>query len=761
MLRLEIRNSQQAPISGVVLRILRSSPRSAEEETITNDARGLAWITYGTNLSHLNIQTQLEGQADIQLFWDLSQGEIPPGEYRLNLQPGILLGGQIQDSDGAPVGGASVQLLNLSQGGVDRQGPQSLFPTVILETDSAGNWKTCRITESALPGLLFAVSHSNFSGMGIRFPLRQPEENAQVREGVWTVRLSSANSAHGIITDPERQPVANALVSTTLSPSACSNCPQTRTDSEGRFVLTGVPKGASSLFAIGEGYPAATATLVDTKLEDIRIVLRPGRPLKIRVINPAGTGIEGASISLQLADTDDTLPDSSLKTDADGWATWENVPRLPLVAHIFAPRYEVLVMEPIRDVESGQRIQLNPLRTFHGTVTDEATGEVVLGFQIEAGKYRDLSPHGTWDVNWSLERPRRFREGHYRFELNEPSDPGESKEFVLRCTAPGYAPSLSPSFGSTVSGLELNFKLQRVEPLERWVVDAAGEPVAHATVAPLSPQSHVALVNGLLQVKNSEDVLLRTDESGRVTIPFCRSVGRVVVAAPAGFALISARDLRAQSTLTLEPWGRIEGHVGDLSTTPISFMGLSDGETFSLKPNLGTADSEALVDSNGNFTFTKVPAGNHSLFLGYRRDGSQSSRYFQKVLVSPGQTIRVDLTSARRTVLAHVRWNEAIPEGVRTRAFARLTEARFVDQPDGPFRGHHRRYGTKIQPDGSAQFLDIPAGDYRLSVHLNSLNLQPPFARIAEGITPILVPEEASEEPIDVGVIPVGTAFAP
>ena len=195
--------------------------------------------------------------------------------------------------------------------------------------------------------------------------------------------------------------------------------------------------------------------------------------------------------------------------------------------------------------------------------------------------------------------------------------------------------------------------------------------------------------------------------------------------------------------------------MSTVSEAPVSFIALSDGESFGLVLNLGHMDSEASVDSHGNFSFNQVPPGQHALFLGYRQGNSQRTSFFQRVVVSPGETNRLQLTSPRRTVLARVVWPDSMPEAQRLRSFVRLTEAPFVDTPTGRFRSHYHIIGAKIESDGSARFLEVPAGEYRLSVHVYGTNSLPPFARLALSPALVVVPPEPSEIPLDAGTLEV------
>ena len=754
-LRLTIRNPQQSPVTNTLLRVVRMGSRSGQNEVLTNDTRGFVWIPYATNLSLLEIQTEREGYADVRLSWKLSEGELPPAEYVLELQPGILLGGRVLDREESPIAGAQIQIIQFNERGTDRQGPRSFLPRVKVETDASGNWQTRRVAESALNGLHFQASHAEFGNYGNKFPLRSPEENSQLREARWEVHLKPSMSAGGIVVDPEGQPVADAMVSTTGDPSNCGNCPETRTDEEGRFVLYGISQGFPAIFILGNGYPLTPVALSETNLMNHRIVLQPGRDLRLQLVGPGRTPVPGAFVSLRIGETMTWVPGGFRNSDASGWVVWSNAPTSALRVDINASGYEDVFMAPLEDSKTEQTLNLNAARTFHGTVTDSATGNPIPRFSVEAGLYRDLFPAGTWHILWPLQQPELFRDGHYDLVLKGARQAGESYEHILRCTAPGYVPSLSARISSNAPGAEIHFQLQRLEPLERWVVDASGKPVPGATVAPLTARSQVAFANGQFHVKNSDDELLQTDSTGRVNLPFHPGIERIAIAAPAGFSLLSARDLRAQSTLTLEPWGRIEGHVSTVSEAPVSFIALSDGESFGLVLNLGHMDSEASVDSHGNFSFNQVPPGQHALFLGYRQGNSQRTSFFQRVVVSPGETNRLQLTSPRRTVLARVVWPDSMPEAQRLRSFARLTEAPFVDTPTGRFRSHHHIIGAKIESDGSARFLEVPAGEYRLSVHVYGTNSLPPFARLALSPALVVVPPEPSEIPLDAGTLEV------
>lgn len=130
---------------------------------------------------------------------------------------------------------------------------------------------------------------------------RYPARDVQIPDAeshVLDVDLPAA-LVRGTVVDAEGRPLEATLM---LTPKGGRTGAFARSGADGRFEL-GVDPGEWTLTAREPGYSATplALTVPEAGLEDVRVVLAPGRALRGRVVDATGRGLAGAMITVQAA----------------------------------------------------------------------------------------------------------------------------------------------------------------------------------------------------------------------------------------------------------------------------------------------------------------------------------------------------------------------------------------------------------------------------------------------------------------------------
>ena len=200
----------------------------------------------------------------------------------------------------------------------------------------------------------------------------------------------------------------------------------------------------------------------------------------------------------------------------------------------------------------------------------------------------------------------------------------------------------------------VDFALKKCSRLAGIVVMPDGRPAAGATVVLLDDSDdRVGLTTaGQLTSYGNRSIWCIADKDGKFVFEPVWRVKSVAAASSAGFAFVGLETFATNSTIKLEPFGRIIGTLRGAS-------GSSSDEQLSLafadleKPGLERISLSDLptADSQGHFNFDRVPAGHLRIWCSELPRDSQkwSSRPLQDVDLKPGETLDVKIAAAERT----------------------------------------------------------------------------------------------------------------
>ena len=447
-----------------------------------------------------------------------------------------------------------------------------------------------------------------------------------------------------------------------------------------------------------------------------------------------------------------------------------------------------VVMKP--DETDREFVMIRPL-VFSGTVRDAGSGDpiprfqAILGSQFKGGD----RPH------WNRHRTTDGSNGVFRIEVGEPS---RDRQRLIRIEAEGYLPFASEALPEQ-SVADLTFQLEPGEDLAGYVVRSDGSAVTNARLALATRSETVGIREGRLRDRRGR-IVATTDAGGRFAFPPEAEDWRLVAVNDHGHAELRGTGTTDMVTLTLEPWGRIEGEIRT-GSQPVPDAEISFNVHESYKPGDENRPrvhyyTKTRSDAEGRFVLERVVPRFGRVSEMQSSAGDQPGSFISRanrsvpVDVRPGDTHYVQIGGRGRPVMGTVEVPAAFRDAVDLSTAGCLIETvdlgeppgienvpgsekrawleAFRESPEGKqwsrdrtTRRTHYQF-TPVTADGSGSFLvhDIPAGTYRLRVGLGHMSRSESTERaLRGGVNHVFeVPEMAggrSDVPLDLGTIPM------
>jgi hypothetical protein len=289
--------------------------------------------------------------------------------------------------------------------------------------------------------------------------------------------------------------------------------------------------------------------------------------------------------------------------------------------------------------------------------------------------------------------------------------------------------------------------------------------------------------NGL----NTTTYRAETDVAGKFSLAAASTPRGIIVVHGQGYAEISLADPAAADKITLQPWGRLVGKV-ILDSRPAENEEVFAHSQIRHYDETGRQfifvqySMEAKTDSEGRFTFEKVPPGRCRVCRREHRARNFFPSHETSVEIKPGMVTEVSLGGGGRPVTGKaVLLGAAGPINWQT-VSVRLTLKTADELGPRPKRGDfasgdayveaierffqvaqaQRQFGAFCNSDGSFRLPDTPAGTYKLEIKVQDWKLDSASPRdvsdgpanIASLVREITVPEAPAghnDEPLDVG----------
>jgi RNA polymerase sigma factor (sigma-70 family) len=762
-------------------------------KSFTSDRFGECDVDYPTNITELELTTRKDGIADTRLLWRPPNGEIIPTNYLLRVDWPVAIGGTVVDADGKPVAGAKVGW-NHQENPATTTPPQSHeFGWIETKTDADGKWRINRMAEETIATIYGGARHPDYAESEYVWGDRNKQALQQLRDGTHIFKMGRALSVSGVVEDAAGNPISDAKVFVcTVSDSGKR---ETKSAADGTFSVKASRSGEQLVTADANGFaPTSVKVNITANTEPVRLVLKPGKTLRILVTDVYGTPIPGASVWYDCINYWPGKKDAvsaqlvfSKSTDRQGRIVYPNAPDNEMRFTARATGFHDVRDIIIRPDDQEHRITLENALIVHGEVRDADTRQLIPKFRIAQG-WPDWNPaNNTTNAQWStIDRFwLSFSSGVYSNTFEE-SVIGATKNpgYFLKFMAEGYQPFVSRLIAANEGDVELNVSLLPASAASVLVYAPDGRPAGLVDVGLASPGAHLKLMPGGFRSDNIQSAgsLLRADKNGAFTLSADPAVTRVIATSADGYAEATPAELAANPVLRLQPWGRLDATI---------FSGgkPANGREYGLQNASGSTDTVAFemsrftTDAQGKLVIEKLPPGKYGLgkIVTHESAGMTSWGVGNKTefeIVS-GKTATLNLGAFNSTVTAHLQWPAGmsplpkqnilaglhtpmppLPEEVRTNQAAFLA---FVQSKE--YRAANlnaRNFSGKISDAGTVTMEDVEPGDYELAVNVMSADVsqQPMKAEEGAKIHPLVwgkikvtLSAESTSRTIDVGVV--------
>ena len=380
----------------------------------------------------------------------------PIRDLEIALVRGTTIIGRVTDGDGKPIDEVWIHPLHTLSGAASISSSDELESAV---TDASGTFRM----ESVAPGeKTFQMEREGF--LTVTQTLK-----VSGREVRLDVELSRGASIAGVVVTQGGAPVEDASV---MASSSSPGWPNTQTDAEGRFRLSGLPDGRYRVSADRSGYVDAHLDDVDPKTAgSLRLVLKEGGRIRGRVI-----GLEPWQYAQTYVSAWNGEASAGARLDSGGSFVIEGAPTgtVSVVARKTVETTNVSVESEPKSVElavggeASVEIEFREGRTITGRVTRNGAA-----LQLASLRFNPRSPivqtRGTAITDAS---------GMYEVEG---LDDGEYNVIVQPDAAMGSAHGVIRVIGPATTTIDIDLESARVSGR---VTDAgSGMPVSGARIA--------------------------------------------------------------------------------------------------------------------------------------------------------------------------------------------------------------------------------------------------------------------------------------
>jgi hypothetical protein len=739
------------PLRAVNLRV-RINGKVAHEHK-TDDMGQFRFRLPNQMIERATVTARRDGFVPMKVFLrndGPSAAEIPR-YYKLAMERGTSIGGIVRTEDGRPIEGVTVTFYDNSPEGAGREAYD--FDELSARTDLDGRWQIDLIPAGLDLGRLhFTFSHPEFLSSVDAVnnqPSATPKE-LRSKSGVLVLRRGSAVS--GRVLDRGGRPIAGARVRL----GEHGRVSNAETDAFGRFHIKNAERRQTVVTAEAVGYaPEMQPVNVQSGLPELEIRLGPGKTIRGRVVDSQGRAIVGANVGAFNWRGRQTLA-WRVATDDEGRFRWDNAPGDDVSVVASKPGY------------SSSEVTLSSAKTEHivtlargllvrGTVVDADTGKAINAFTIVPGVM------SIWMPGFAKTR----HGGRYEF----PFEGFGIQPRRIRIEAEGYRPAVSPLYNNDAGEQVFDVRLEKGDWVKGVVRGLDGAPLDGAEVIIATLQG-IHIGGGRAYQRDYHPHVL-TGPDGEFALSPPDAPYRLIALHDQGYAEASG-DLAAKARgMTLERWGRIEGtlRVDGRSLARETVIASLDDERIDMPAMQIQNENRAQTDDQGRFVIERVVPGEARIHWQPEAQATRRrpDRFYQALFrhVSPGETIRVDLTlqggrplvgrvaAGDRTVgrlelagsnayivlkTPEVPYPPGLAEPAR-REWLRLW--RFTEE-GSEYRRFRRGFAhpMELQPDGSFRIDEIQPGAYQMHVRAKGFeelvhDFEVPEPTAGQGGTPI------------------------
>jgi RNA polymerase sigma factor (sigma-70 family) len=718
-----------------------------------SDSNGYARVYYPIAITDLEVTTRIDGLADTRLKWTPKNGEIIPPDYTLRLAKGAAIGGVVVDGHGSSIPAATVTLrLEPDPNNLTR--PESHeFGHIQARTGTNGRWSVSRVVLASVGKLLIQAAEKGYlptQQTVVKFgPTRSDSAmEGRLLTGTHRMELMAGRTIRGIVKDSEGRPVAGALV-TINGFYVGSIIVETESAADGGFSLIGCPRGEFSVGAYAEGIGTVLQAIKEGQTE-AALVLIPGEALRIRVVTFDDQPVDNAQVTLgretfrnwvkhrnfteqptePFSQRILKLIDGLEPTQPEpGLFVWNKVPAFILPLLVSVPGYMEQRWIGFSPGTEEHLIKMHPSLRVRGEVRDALTGQLIPEFEMSFGRAIVREGLATIPV---FPAEEAYTTAHLGGRFERTLDDlfgayGEKDGYTIQFSARGYASIISRRIEADEGDVVLPVSLVRSGQRVLTVLLPDGMPAGNVEVAAIDLSARKVVIgrDGFDPGQNPVP-FRRTDAQGRVTVLKSNSVIGYAAASPEGFVELQAEGLPDQATVSLQPWGRIEGVLVEDGRSLAGRTVVLRSPKLSMLSESGLQLSEMLhavqTDDEGRFVLPQAPPGVWNLL---ERVGGGSG-VPERLQIPAGETLRVVIGDSVALVSANVVVPGGLVEGLSISG--RLDAVDAIPPKGTPvvmwmrdpkhqsvFAGAWQVQGRFS--DGRLLIRNVPPGNYRLRVH--------------------------------------------
>jgi RNA polymerase sigma factor (sigma-70 family) len=740
-----------APVSHARLTLVSFGAPWRMTNIVQADANGVGLVAYSPEpVNNWNHRIEIFGDGYVPKFvsWsEYQQDRIEeiPAEYTAKVDPAVTIGGTVLDEQDRPI--SEARIVYTVTGPTQSRSRERLTMMGNYHTevaDANGRW-SCSHVPARFGMINFKATHPQFQDRTFisdspdappyTRPNRIPEGDFLAGRAI--MRLQRGLIIAGSVADESGQPIASAKVTQNYNYRDPERYRFTEGDGSFRFENGRSNEVALTLEALAYA-PVVTSLVMQASAEQLRFVLPPGRRLFGRVVNESGEPIAGASIEAASPRADSTvLFEWRTRTDADGNFVWHTAPAVQEYA-VNAGGYD---SQRRVKLSAGAGQQIVRLKRKASTASVR-----ILGQLLDADTKAPLS-EGTvqiWEtrvqdgehVYGFTTRPENVEaDGKFRIKTSS-----GTSSYVLEAKADGYWPKRLTNEVTGDGQLGLDMALAKAPLIAGTVLTPAGEPAAGATLVVRGGPTDRAQMNrpGKLNIDaNSSTVGVLADVQGRFRLPAKHGAEAVAIAHPEGFIEAPFSGMNSNTSIRLQPWGRIEG-TARIGGRPLANELIHIAGVYKRSPRISVSFS-ATTGADGRFVFDTVPPGEWKVQREInKRDGTITGprvvMYSHGVItdVRAGETNTITLGGTGRAVFGKA----VAPPSVQANVWTENSVALIQKDPASDYRAMFAR-------DGSFRIEDVPPGEYTLQINLtlppdsrdgNKLNFKP-IASIEKPVT--------------------------
>ncbi len=785
----KVLNENGKPLANVPVQANFFTEDDWEGHDVVTDAQGFARIPQPNHpeqpIRGMNLWVVSPNHPPRVVRWN--QYNIPV-EYTFKLTPGKALSGLVINEKGQPVANTQVRIQGPGVQGDHDEEIQFHGRLNKMITDANGRW-SCNFIPPDFKELRMILTHTNYAvtEKTLSLPAAFSEENR--------ITLARANTIMGRVFTDTGEPVAGARIREVHNFGWRKA--ETKTDSEGNFILQGLRTGSTLIVVQADGRaPDGNTVDISGDVNGMEFRLKKGNRFSGRVIDQAGQPVLNVEVGIGSDNQGLKKVEFETHTDAQGRFEWNSGPDEALLFYVRGKGVRF-----VHDLNLGpgeHEIKVVREESDHilitGKVVDAKTGQPISEFHITIGE--------EWNgdmVNWTS-LGTDGHAGEFKLPIGKPA---RYPRFVLQATAPGYFPTLSSNLTMEGGDQTIELRMPKGAPLAGTVVFSDGKPVSGTPVFLCGAHS-APYMDKPGQVQNDmEGYSTTTGTNGAFRLNPIAQQHSVVIVHPDGYLEIPVAAFEETNRFVLRPYGRVEGILfvnGKPSageTITVSSMHYRYGLPGTPKRDFPLINIylSATTDPSGKFVFDKVPPGDRQIWQALAREtstrGPIATHHQTFVAVRAGETSRVDLGLGGKKVVGRVTlkgspenfdWKRdlqrlepkpPIPNRPLQKDFADMkawgaaaqkfgqADRAFWQSPEGyEFARSHRSYCAVFDDKGNFTINDVLPGPYTFTVRLTEEQTSGPLGPsklpfhgrpIAEGLVDVIVPGGEGSATVDAG----------